>query len=382
MIAVIFEAFPSPSETFLSRELDALHALGLDVRPFAWRAGEGAQPLPDASPLASRLARRVRGEAWWRDAGARWARGWKQSDSKQSGEISHIHAAWASFPAAWALGAAREMGVPWSFSAHARDLWVEGGDLKGKLASAAFATACTRAGTERLRELSPRPERVLYAPHGLPLREWPLRPWRLHDLSARPFQILSVGRLVPKKGLDTLLHALAEWWRAHPQPWQAQIIGDGPERARLEALSADLNLERRVHFSGAQSPEQVRAAMLQADVFVLPCRVTDDGDRDGLPNVLLEAAALGVPLLVGDAGSVRDLCDDSQDARTAWLFPPQDAHSLCSLLREAWRGLRRTQNPWREAAGRARARVERDFSIERNILVLARALEQASGAGS
>lgn len=376
LIAVIFEAFPSPSETFLRRELEALRARGLDARPFAWRAGEGALALPPSSSLSSRLMRRARGEAWWHAQGAQWARDWK----RQGFAINHIHAAWASFPAAWARGAAGEMGVPWSFSAHARDLWVEGGDLRGKLGSAAFATACTRAGAERLRQLSSCPERVLYAPHGLPLGEWPQRDWRAYD-PTRELRILSVGRLVPKKGLDILLRALALWQQQAPgERWTATIIGEGPQRARLERLRAGLKLEGRVHMPGALEVEAVRDEMRRSDVFVLPCRVTRDGDRDGLPNVLLEAAAIGVPLVVGDAGSVRDLCDDAEGSRSAWLFPPHDAGALKYLLRQAWAQLQPANNSWQQASERARLSVERGFDIARNIHVLADALAHGSSS--
>lgn len=381
LIAFIFEAFPSPSETFLRREVEALRSLGLDVRAFAWRAGEGALPLPRSPGLGSRLARRARGEAWWRDQGTRWARESKAGEAKAGGlKIDHIHAAWASFPAAWASAAARELKVPWSFSAHARDLWVEGGDLRAKLGSAAFAAACTRSGAERLRSLAARPERVLYAPHGLPLAQWPRREWQPYE-PARPFQILSVGRLVPKKGFDVLLRSLQLWLSDHPdRAWQATIIGDGPERARLERLSAALGLEGRVRFAGAQSSEAVRASMLQCDVFVLPCRVARDGDRDGLPNVLLEAGATGVPLIVGDAGSVRDLCDDSAANRNAWLFAPRDVEALQGLLSSAWLGLQEHESPWRAACERARARVEAGFSSERNVHVLADAFARAAAS--
>ncbi len=377
VIAMIFEAFPSPSETFLRREVEALRSLGLDVRPFAWRAGQGAVPLTRSSSPGSRLLRRVRGEAWWREEGARWAREWKP----RGFSIDHIHAAWASFPAAWASGAAQELKMPWSFSAHARDLWVEGGDLRAKLGSAAFASACTQSGAQQLRLLAPQPERVLYAPHGLPMSEWPRREWSVYNPS-RPFQILSVGRLVPKKGLDILLRALSLWRSTSPdREWQAQIIGEGPERARLEQLSTQLKLEPWVRFAGAQPSEAVRAAMLEADVLVLPCRVARDGDRDGLPNVLLEAAATGVPLIVGDAGSVRDLCDDSPSHRNAWLFPPHDVEALQGLLKQAWLGLQQGESLWREACERARARVEADFDVERNIHVLSRAFLRAAEGG-
>jgi glycosyltransferase involved in cell wall biosynthesis len=368
-IAFVFDAFPSPSETFLRREVDALRARGLDVRPLAFRAGEGALALPLAASLAARLIRRGRGQVWWQHRGRDWARGWKQNPPF---EIEHLHAAWASFPAAWASGAAAELGVPWSFSGHARDVWVEGGDLPRKLGGCAFATACTRAGHGHLQQLAPHGARVLYAPHGLPLDEWPLRAPLAND-PARPFQILSVGRLVPKKGFEILLRALANLEPGEGRLWQARIIGSGPERARLEAMRDKLKLQGRVFFDGAQSGAQVRAAMEQADAFVLPCRVARDGDRDGLPNVLLEAAAVGVPILAGDAGSVRDFCvPDGPDWNSA-LCAPDDPDALGYLLRDT--GASIASREWQSAVARAREKVEREWDIARTVEVLARALE-------
>ena len=345
-IAWILDTFPSPHETFIARDIAALRARGFNIEIYALRAGEGAHAI------------RPFGRLWpgrWRATGARLG------DELRQRNIAHIHGGWASHPAEIAQAAARRAGVSWSFSAHARDLWVEGKDWKSKLASAAFASACTRAGEEFLRAQSPEAD-VFYAPHGLDLEQWPFAIREQSEI----FQILGVGRLVEKKGWDIWLEALAglnrDW------NWRAEILGDGPQRELIQNWVRRFELEDRVALRGAVSNEQARAAMQAASVLVFAGRTARDGDRDGLPNILLEAAALGLPIVASRAGSVEEFGADAMQ-----LCDSGDAQALADAIRAVHRNREEAQM----RAQKARAVIESRFDAARCVEPLARAFGAA-----
>jgi len=167
---------------------------------------------------------------------------------------------------------------------------------------------------------------------------------------------MSVGRLVEKKGFADLLHALARLQDAGAD-FSCRIFGDGPLRAELTELRDTLGLRERVELVGARSSEQVRSALGDADVFVLTPRVTADGDRDGIPNVLVEAMACGLPGVTTSAGGVTELVRHDVNGLVA---RPGDvagiADSVDLLLRDP--ALRRRLGP----AGRTT--VERDYDVD------------------
>jgi glycosyltransferase involved in cell wall biosynthesis len=348
-IAWILDTFPSLSETFIARDIAALRRQGLNIEVFALRAGEGANSI-DVS-WTDRARRALHTEAAWHAVGKRI--GYEMVSGKYASlGITHIHGGWASHPATIAQGAAREAKLPWSFSGHARDLWVDGQGWPQKLRGARFASACTRRGVSFLQhqalELS---HKVLYSPHGLDISEY--RYQTVRDES--PLEILSVGRLVEKKGLDILLQALALLAQDNFD-FKATIIGDGPERDRLARMIAKLKLNGRVSLLGALPQAQVRAAMREAHCFVFSGVEAKDGDRDGLPNVLLEAAALGLPIISSDVGSVRDLGSDE----VMQLCPPGEVQALAQGIRVL---IANPSDTYRRAQ-RARQQVELNFDIE------------------
>jgi glycosyltransferase involved in cell wall biosynthesis len=289
--------------------------------------------------------------------GANWAKEYRNELS----EVEHIHAGWASYPAWIAQGASGVLGVPWSFSAHARDLWVDGEKLGEKLTSAKFASACTSDGTEYLQSFAPDlAERVLYAPHGVELGRYL---YRERITPQKPVRILAVGRLVIKKGFSQLIGAVLSLL-VHGYSLELTIIGDGVLRGELEKQLAKVN-DPNLKLAGARSHEDVIKAMNEANLFVTSSFHAPYSDRDGLPNVLLEAAACGLPIVSTTAGSITDFLDDE----CAWLCEPGNHTALADAIEAAINNydesLRRAKN--------ARARVEAQFDIERNIQVLARA---------
>jgi glycosyltransferase involved in cell wall biosynthesis len=361
-IAYVLDEYPSLSETFIAREIAAQRRRGFDIDIWALRAGEGARAIPQLScaqclvkPFARAFA--AARAKYWRHVGAHWAHVAK--DDLRG--VQHVHAGWASHPAYLAWGAAGVLGVPWSFSAHARDLWVEGDDLKAKLAAAKFAACCTRAGTGRLQSLTPDAGKVLCAPHGIEIDNYEYRERRA---SSTPPHVLAVGRLVAKKGFDDLLRAVS-LLRAEYSV-SATIIGEGGERAALEKLIAQLELQNVVSLPGACPHDIVIAAMQRADLFVMPSTQAADGDRDGLPNVLLEAAACGLPIVSTRAGGITDFLDES----CAELCESGDASALAQAMKNAITN----NDESRRRAQVARVRVAERFDADCNIEVLARAL--------
>ncbi len=246
-----------------------------------------------------------------------------------------VHAHFIHTPASVAAYAARILEVPWSVSAHAKDIWTSPArELSGKLASARWAVTCTAVGHRYLQSLAAHPETVHLSYHGIDLDRFPatVRPTSSRDGSSvdDPVIILSVGRAVGKKGYDTLLRALA----ALPDTlhWRFVHIGDGTKRDSLQALARDLGIEPHIRWLGAIGQGDVLVNYQAADLFVLACRVTDDGDRDGLPNVLVEAASQGLPCVSTRVSAIPELFTHDENAL---LVESDDVPALSAALARA-----------------------------------------------
>jgi glycosyltransferase involved in cell wall biosynthesis len=169
-------------------------------------------------------------------------------------------------------------------------------------------------------------ERVIHVPHDVACD--PVLPER--GIRAGPrIRLLSVCRLVPKKGIDVVLKALA--LLGSGACYQYRVIGDGSELPRLRALARSLGLHD-VQFLGARPPDDVAVELAWADLFVLGTRTAVDGDRDGIPNAILEAMAAGVPVVAGNAGGVGEII---RDRETGWLTPANDETALADAIRVA-----------------------------------------------
>jgi glycosyltransferase involved in cell wall biosynthesis len=247
-------------------------------------------------------------------------------------DVAQIHAHFIHTPASVARYASILTGLPWSCSAHAKDIWTTPDrELAAKLEHADFTVTCTEAGLERLNKLAPpeNPARLVY--HGLDLSRF--RPLlapsseRTGADSAKPVRFLTVARAVEKKGLDTLVEALA----ALPAGlhWTWTHIGGGTLVKQLTAQAKTSGIADRCRFLGAQAQEQVIAAYAGHDVFVLPCRIASDGDRDGLPNVLMEAGSQGLTLVSTAVSGVTELIEDGV---TGCIVPPEDSGALSAML--------------------------------------------------
>ncbi|MHC5211495.1 MAG: glycosyltransferase family 4 protein [Planctomycetota bacterium] len=283
--------------------------------------------------------------------------------------LTHVHAHMAHVPATVAMYAAAALGIPWSFTGHAADLFRDRQMLPTKLRRAAATVCISRWHRDYYRQWADLPdERLPVVRCGVDLDGF--RP------GSGGGGLLSVGRLTPKKGFDILIRALAVLVGTQgPEAGgpHLTLIGDGPERDRLEQLTDRLGMRERVSFAGAGTEQQVREAMRLADVFTLPCRISADGDRDGIPVVLMEAMACGVPVVCGDLPTIRELI---VDPACGVLVDQEDPEALA---RELGRLL---EDPSRRAAiGKAgRARVADEFSLDETLDRLIRCFDRARSA--
>lgn len=241
----------------------------------------------------------------------------------------HVHAQFASVPATVGLLLAHMLETTFSVSAHARDLFTaEAVLMNRKMREAEFVAVCTRAGLEQLRRQHPVSSagRLHLIYHGVDVVE--LMPLPRIEPSDEPPLILSVGRLVEKKGFPILLRAAA-MLRREGIDFRLRIVGTGPDEPDLRRLTSGLALEDCVQFDGAIAHEKLIPLFRTADLFVLASVVASDGDRDGLPNVLLEALALGVPVVSTRVSAIPELIEHEE---TGLLANPGDPADLAAQM--------------------------------------------------
>ena len=248
-------------------------------------------------------------------------------------KIDHVHACFLSWPGCLGTAISRMTGRTLSISAHARDIFVEHGAAEMKVRQASFVSVCTQQGMRRLQTmLSPKYHHKLHlVRHGVePDGALAARTLSGHDEVADNRVVLAVGRLVPKKGFDVLLRSFALLVQDVPKA-RLCLVGDGDERATLEALANRLDLTQQVRFFGWQSLGDVQSLMKRAGVLVVPSRIDRRGDRDGLPNVVLEAFACGLPVIASPLDGIQEAVIHR---KTGLLVEPQDIRGMASALKE------------------------------------------------
>ena len=364
-VAFVLKGYPRLSETFIAQEIQALEARGLDILIVALRRptdrathpihGEIKAPviyLPEylhhAPRAVLRAWRALRRSPGYRDAVRAWWRDLKRDRTRNRirrfgqalvlahrlpAQIGRLHAHFLHTPASVTRYAALLTGLPWTVSAHAKDIWTTPDWEKAeKLASCRWLVTCTAAGAAHLRALAPEPARVHLAYHGIDLARFGAaaavaRPRRTGAEAGDPVTLLSVGRLVDKKGYPDLLDALALLpARLH---WRLVHIGHGPARAALARQAAQLGLADRISWLGAQPHDVVLQHYRAADLFVLASRIAGDGDRDGLPNVLMEAQSQRLACVASAVAAIPELI---RHEATGLLVPPRDPPALAAAL--------------------------------------------------
>lgn len=387
-IAVVLKGYPRLSETFIAQELHGLEGRGLTLDIHSLRAPydpathpihdeirAGVNYLPEylwRAPLRVlrgwRLARRLPGyRAAWRafrqdltrDRTPNRVRRFGQAcvlASDLSADTAMIYAHFLHTPASVARYAAIMRGLPFAVSAHAKDIWTTPDwEKREKIADAEWITTCTRYGADHLAGLAETPGKVRLHYHGLDVERFlgtdgvPER-----DGTDGPVLIASVGRLVEKKGYDDLLDALA----ALPDDldWHFEHIGGGELDAVMSARAGELGIAARITWHGRQPQDRVRDLLARADLFVLASKIATDGDRDGLPNVLMEAQAMERACVSTAVSAIPELI---RHGETGLLVPEGDPAALAAGLETL---IRDSELRARLAhAGAARVRTEFDL---------------------
>ena len=280
-IGYVLKVFPRLSQTFIVNEIRAHEQAGFEVVIFSLKPPRGSDIGIVEPPLRSPVIYLAGPEASWPRQLAR---------EVATLGIGHLHAHFGNIATTVTQAAATESGIPYSFTAHAVDVFddrVNQENLRSKLEAAASVVTVSDYNVRHLREVHDRRAERIY--NGLPLDQFGYCKARRDTGS-----LLAVGRLIEKKGFSTLIDAclqLASW----NIPFVCSIIGEGPLRPELERRILDHGLAGRVELLGARSPAEVRERLRRAAVLVAPCQIASSGDRDGLPTVLLEAMALGTP---------------------------------------------------------------------------------------
>jgi glycosyltransferase involved in cell wall biosynthesis len=363
-IVFLLKGYPRLSETFIAQEIRGLEKAGLKIRIVSLRHPTDRKTHPITAEIQAPVA--YLPEYLWREPGRVLAGWWKArrlpgyraafqawlADLRRDptsnrgrrfgqalvlaaelpGDITRLHAHFLHTPASVARYAALMTGKPWSVSAHAKDIWTTPDwEKREKLGACDWLVTCTALGAEHLRSLAPEPGKVTLIRHGLDLARFPAatapRPPRDGRDAGDPVVILSIGRAVEKKGFDDLLAALA---LLPPElAWRFVHIGGGPLLPALKAQAESLGLTPRITWRGAQSQAEILAALRAADLFALASRTARDGDRDGLPNVLMEAASQGLATVATRAGAIEELLIEGE---TGLLVSAGDPAALAAAI--------------------------------------------------
>ncbi|MBO9476394.1 glycosyltransferase [Shimia sp. R11_0] len=404
-VAVVVKGWPRLSETFIAQELVALEETGYDLDLWSLRfpTDKKRHPLHERlkAPvfylpeyLHQEPLRVLRGmlsaaakPGFWR-AAAVWLKDLKRDKTRNrvrrfgqacvlarelGDDIDLLYAHFLHTPASVTRYAAIMRQMPWSVSAHAKDIWTspeweKREKLQKDTFGAAFLATCTGVGARHLAELADRADRVELIYHGLDLTRFP-NPPEVQPTDG-PMRFLSVGRLVEKKGFDRLIAALA--LLPAELDWHWEHIGGGGSGKALEAEAARLGIAERITWRGACDQPEVIAAMRASDVFVLPSRIAEDGDRDGLPNVLMEAASQKLCLLSTPVSAIPEFITDGEHGVLSDDAPEALA---AAMLRLAQDGALRA-----ELAEAAYARLTASFLMQPGIVQLDQRLQSAMTA--
>ena len=402
-VLYVVSLFPCWSETFIVREISTLIALGVDVRIISLKRASETMVQPDAAQLLDRVwhPQSATGACWrvgvvklhhplimlrlfglllrglWKQplvllkSMFALLRGIEHLDAIRRFDPDFIHSHWATYPSTVALALSRLTGKPWGFTCHAHDIFVDNQLLETKLADATLPITISQYNVDYLSAtITPIARQRLRVVHcGVDLPGFAFR-----REGREPDLLLAVGRLDPIKGFDVLLLALAQLAKSGVA-FRCVIIGEGPQRAELEQSMVMLDLRDRVQLLGARPQTEVRALLHSATAFVLPSTIAGDGNRDGIPVALMEAMAVGAPVISTRVSGIPELVEDDI---SGVLVDGGDAQGLAAAIQrllgdaELREGLARS----------ARSVVEHDFDAASEASKLLAAMAESISAGA
>lgn len=379
-VAYLFERFPSFGQTFCYREVAELERQGVRVHVFSirrpveepaedWDKGivERVQYLPEENPLVAEVDRVLKTaavSAQVRDAVKNWGR---QSDflrlyqaiyvgtRMQQKGLRHLHAHFAGMAARTAYWIERFFALPFSFTAHANDIFAPRDFVVSlpKLFEAAsnvvtVSDFAVRQLQERFPENAAKIQRVY---NGVDLSQF-----RPADFSSSVPVIVSIGRLIEKKGFSDLVDACG-LLGARGRNFECRIIGEGPLEESLRAQIAAANLGRFVRLMGPQNQKEIATELAAATIFTLPCTREADGGMDNLPTVIMEAMAAGLPVISTPLAGIPEMVENGV---TGELVPERDPAALATAIEQ----LLEDPERMRRLGDRARAIAREKFAIE------------------
>lgn len=392
-IAYLLSQFPETHETFILRELIALREKGVGFKIFSLKACRDKVIHPEARELTREtiyvhihflssifylLAHPLRtisslfyvltayvtapvGEL--AKALYVWLECLSVTAMIRRERITHLHSHWATMPTTAAMILNKLTGIPFSFTAHAWDIFISQRGLREKIENAKFVVTCTEYNRRYLMNLATSANKIYLNYHGLE-REW-FTPQSLeaitipYTLNPKPLHLLAIGRLVEQKGFEYLIEACAIL-RDRGINFECSIIGDGPLRKQLELTANRYTLNPKVKFLGMKPQEEIQRFYRESDVFVAPSVIAKNGDRDGIPNVLLEAMAIGLPVV---ATSVSGIPEAVLDQKTGILVPPKNSTILADAIEYLWKSPLLRE----KFAINGRKLIEQNFSTDKNI---------------
>lgn len=385
-IGYLLKVFPKVSETFILQEVLDLEALGLDLSVFALesptdpvthdlvgqvRASVTYLPrsfyILDRNPLWAHLRLLITAPRRYVSTVQFWRRSTEQPSWPkflQAGSlavallnqrIGHLHVHFANAPTSVAELAHRLTDIPYSMTCHAKDIFLTPpATLQRKMHHAEFVITCTEDNRQYLQRLSDNGTPLLRLYHGLNLARFDRLQHDHHTVPSAIPTIVSVARFREKKGLLTLIHA-CHLLNVRGYRFHCCIVGFGPLQSAMEALIQEFHLEHLVVLMGQQPLEEVVGLYQRADIFALPCQVAQDGDRDGIPNVLMEAMACRLPVVTTGVSGIPELVRHDHNGL---LVPQRDPEALALALAHL------LDNPAiRQRLGQAgRETIERQFT--------------------
>jgi colanic acid/amylovoran biosynthesis glycosyltransferase len=348
-LAYLFERFPAFTKTFCAREVAELYRQNYRVPVFSLRRPNDERPvnipldevtiqyLPDSnSPffkIPTRWAARRFTDHWQKEVDSRDKHRFSEAiylgnRLKRTG-IKHLHVHFAGMAARTAWWLKKLFGIDYSFTGHANDIFVEKPDqrvpLKSLVADARFIVSVSDYGVNYLKSRFPVAANKIYRVYnGINLAQFiPADP------GVQPVRIISIGRLIPKKGYAELIEACG-LLNKQGFDFRCTIIGGGPEHLPLRRLIEARCLDQMIELVGPKSQTEIVESLAQSQIFVFPARRDEAGDQDNLPTVLIEAMASGLPIVASSLAGIPEIITDQINGI---LVPQRDPEALASAIR-------------------------------------------------